>query len=318
MTTAEKYDYEVAFSFLASDEPLATQLNDLLQDRLKTFLYSKRQGEIAGTDGEKSFNTVFSETSRVVVVLYRDGWGQTPWTRIEETAIRNRAYEQGYEFVIFIPLDDPPSVPKWLPRTRLWFDLKRWGTVGAASAIEARAQELGGEPHEETVQERATRLERSLNFSAYRKQFLNSEAGVRAANAEFDTLRVEIEKLTADIKKSASSIAFQVKKFPPRQFVILGFSLGLSVEWVYHSANSLDDAKLNIVLWEGHPPAPGVMHFEQPKKLHTVRFSFDLLPSDHPCWLSGGNDNRPYRTTELASFILKYLMEREDTVRPQK
>jgi hypothetical protein len=90
----EQYDYDVAFSFLAGDESVATQLNDLLQDRLKTFLYSKRQGEIAGTDGEKSFNLVFGEKSRLVVVLYRAGWGETPWTRIEETAIRNRGYDR--------------------------------------------------------------------------------------------------------------------------------------------------------------------------------------------------------------------------------
>src|ERR1039458_4546278 len=93
------YEYDVAFSFLAQDELLATNLNDLLQDRLNTFLYSKRQGELAGTDGEQTFNSVFGEKARVVVVLYRAGWGETPWTRIEETAIRNRAFEHGYDFV---------------------------------------------------------------------------------------------------------------------------------------------------------------------------------------------------------------------------
>jgi hypothetical protein len=46
---SDQYKYEVAFSFLAQDEALATGLNDLLQDRLATFLYSERQKEIAGT-----------------------------------------------------------------------------------------------------------------------------------------------------------------------------------------------------------------------------------------------------------------------------
>ena len=104
-----KYKYDVAFSFLARDEGLATELNDLLQDRVRTFLYSRKQGEIAGKDGEQSFNAVFGKEARLVVVLYRRGWGETPWTRIEETAIRNRAFEYGYDFVKFIPLDEPPS-----------------------------------------------------------------------------------------------------------------------------------------------------------------------------------------------------------------
>jgi hypothetical protein len=187
----QQYKYDVAFSFLAQDEELAIQLNDLLQDSVQTFLYSKKQGEIAGTDGEKSFNRVFGEQSRLVVVLYRGGWGETPWTRIEETSIRNRAYEQGYDFVIFIPLDDPPTIPKWLPKTQLWIGLKRWGVTGAASVIEDRIQKLGGEPHQETVEARAARLERSLKFAEKRKRFLGSEIGVSVANKEFEALQNE-------------------------------------------------------------------------------------------------------------------------------
>jgi hypothetical protein len=60
-----------------------------MQDRYKTFLYSRAQGELVGTDGEKTFNAVFGEQARIVAVLLRPEWGQTPWTRIEETAIRN-------------------------------------------------------------------------------------------------------------------------------------------------------------------------------------------------------------------------------------
>ncbi|MBN2402645.1 MAG: hypothetical protein JXN64_09610 [Spirochaetes bacterium] len=110
----KKYKYDIAFSFLAEDEPLAVVLADLLQNRVNIFLYSKKQSDIAGTDGELTFNKVFAELSRLVVVLYRKGWGESPWTRIEETAIRNRAYNYGYDFVKFIPLDDPPNVPSSL------------------------------------------------------------------------------------------------------------------------------------------------------------------------------------------------------------
>jgi hypothetical protein len=34
------------------------------------------------------FSKVFGEESRVVAILYREQWGQTKWTRIEETAIK--------------------------------------------------------------------------------------------------------------------------------------------------------------------------------------------------------------------------------------
>jgi hypothetical protein len=87
----EEFEYDVAFSFNALDEGVATQLNDLLSPRLKTFIYSERQREIAGTDGQESFSKVYGKTSRLVVVLFRPEWGETPWTRIERDAIKNRS-----------------------------------------------------------------------------------------------------------------------------------------------------------------------------------------------------------------------------------
>jgi len=307
MSDEKKYD--VAFSFLAEDEALATHLNDLLQDRLKTFLYSKQQGEIAGTDGEKTFNLVFGEQSRLVVVLYRAAWGKTPWTRIEETAIRNRAFEHGYDFVKFIPLDDVPGIPKWLPRTQLWIGLKRWGIVGAAGAIEARVQELGGEPREETVAERAARLERALLFEGTRKQFLNSDKGVGAANGEFERLRVLLGQQVTSANHAARSISLMLKT-APRLILVLGLRhLVLSVHWDYQYANTLDGSQLEVTLWNGHPPFPGIMLFENPKKLQTADFAFDLAPNEEPCWVAKDAEHRAYTTDELACYIVKHYMD---------
>ena len=121
----QKFKYDVAFSFLARDESLALQLNDLLQDRLSTFLYSERQKELAGTDGEKVFNAVFGKEARSVVLLYRDGYGKTPWTRIEETAIRDRAFSEGHDFLLIMPLDSQGAVPPYYPKTKIWIGLDR-------------------------------------------------------------------------------------------------------------------------------------------------------------------------------------------------
>jgi hypothetical protein len=60
------FKFDVAFSFLAQDEGLATELSDLLQDRMSIFLYSRRQEDVAGTDGEKTFNAVFGVEARLL------------------------------------------------------------------------------------------------------------------------------------------------------------------------------------------------------------------------------------------------------------
>jgi hypothetical protein len=105
------FQYDIAFSFTKEDEGIATQINDLLQDRYRTFLYSKAQEKLAGTDGEETFNAVFKEQARSVAVLLRPEWGSTPWTRIEQTAIRNSAFDHTYDFATFIVRSGPAVLP---------------------------------------------------------------------------------------------------------------------------------------------------------------------------------------------------------------
>lgn len=306
-----KYKYDVAFSFLARDEPLAIELNDLLQGRLNTFLYSKKQEELAGTDGEKQFNAVFGKEARLVAVLYRAGWGESPWTRIEQTAIRNRAFDEGYDFVKLIPLDDQPDIPKWFPRTNLWIGLSRWGPSGAASVIEARVQELGGEPREESVADKAIRVDRSIKFSEIRKQFLNSYDGVNASNALFEALKQGVQSELAAIAELDTVLQFSFKE-QRRQFAILGRGPALLVFWNYHYANTLDKAQLEATLWRGHPPWPGKMHYEHPQELKKITFTFDMTPSGKHHWISTSRDNRSFSSAELASYIVGYAIEQAD------
>jgi len=306
--TESTYKYDVAFSFLAQDEPLATELNDLLQDRFNTFLYSRRQGELAGTDGEKTFDAVFGEQARIVVVLYRKGWGESPWTRIEETAIRNRAYDHGYDFVKFIPLDDPPSVPKWLPRTQIWLGLKRWGIPATASVIEARIEECGGEPREESVQARAARLERSLAFNDRRERFLGSEEGVRAAEQDFGLFEGEFKTLIEEIKNSGISILFELKTYG-KKIIVLGLNIGFSLSFRRKYINTLTDTELFFSIYDGHPPVPGMMQWDEPKQLCEIIFTFDLTPSEEHIWVSSSREKRQFLTKDLASFLFKRFMD---------
>ncbi len=308
------YQYDVAYSFMAQDEAIAAELDELLRGRISTFLYSKRQENIAGTDGEKSFNAVFSEQARLVVVLYRTGWGGTPWTRIEETAIRNRAYEEGYDFVIFIPLDSPPTVPRWLPRTRLWIGLNRWGVSGAASAIESRIQELGGEPHEESVIDKAARIEAQIKFLETRTKFLRSIEGVAAASALFSQLKDAIKDEIEQVNLASPTFGFTAK-YQAGKFIIIGRGPGLSVQWTYHYANSLQDAFLNVALWNGHPPWSGLSDIGQnhQHELERKQFEFDIKPDGNHCWKSTVTPNPSYSSKELASQLLIYCLEKIET-----
>ncbi len=302
--------YDVAFSFLARDEKLAFEINDLLQDRFCTFIFSKNQEQVAGTDGEKSFNEVFGSKARVVVVLYRKGWGETPWTRIEETAIRGRAYDNGYNFVIFIPLDEDNKVPKWLPKTQLWIGLNRWGVNGAAVIIEARIKEQGGEEHEETIDDRAARLVRSIKFDEKRKAFHDSEAGVNAAKNEFEQLVAELDVLLNGVKDSINSVKMEKQRY---RVVVLGLCPILEIKWESHIINSLDDSSLELTLWNSHPWFSAIYTGENKKRVFSETFMFDLLPSGNYCWVTTGSPKRYFTSPELAKLALQYWMDGVET-----
>src|ERR1700722_8945361 len=81
MTQAKQWD--VAISFASADEPVASKLRDLLQPPHTVFVYSKVQEHLAGKDGVEAFRSAFREQATLVVILYAEPWGQTPWTRVE-------------------------------------------------------------------------------------------------------------------------------------------------------------------------------------------------------------------------------------------
>ena len=170
----------MAFSFLADDERLARDIAALLPPTLSVFVYSERQSETVGTDGMETFSNVFGRDARIVVVLYREGWGATKWTGIEETAIKTRVFDDGADFLTFIHLEKPKPTPLWLPPQRIWLNLDRLGIQGAASVTEEHVRQAGAIVREETAEENAERLRRERAADAERIRFLSSEDGVQA------------------------------------------------------------------------------------------------------------------------------------------
>ncbi len=304
---ADSFAYDVAFSFLTEDEPLALQLNDRLQDRVKTFIYSEQQKVVAGTDGEETFHRVFGKEARIVVVLYRTGWGESRWTRVERTAIRNRGNEHGYGFAVFIPLEAPPKVPPWLPTTQVWVDLNRFGIDAAAAVIDARIRDAGGQVHQETVEEHAHRIERAIRFTKRREQFQWDE-GVKAAQGEINRLKEALES-RAEIVRKATSIQLAVRQTGKSSFYLVGLGRALGIAWNLKAANHLGDAFLLVVLFN-HPPAGrGEFQWESPHRIRSMRFVFDLLPSEVGGWILDDEQRRTFSTDLLAEYLVKNYLE---------
>jgi hypothetical protein len=142
--TPDEPQFDVAISFLASGEPTVREIYSQL-DRvgLKIFFFPRSQEELAGTNGLESMRSPFL-ASRLVVVLFRKPWGETPWTRVEQMAITDRCLERGWESLLFVVLDETATIPKWLPETHVRFNFQTYGMEQALRAIKFRVQQLGG------------------------------------------------------------------------------------------------------------------------------------------------------------------------------
>ena len=206
------YKYEIAFSFLKKDELLANQIKDLLQNGLKPFLYSKSQETEAGTDLEIKFMNVFGKQSRSVVVLFRDKWGTTQWTQIEEKAIRDRAKKEGYDFLLFIILDSSNKIPKYLPKTQIWEGLTQLGINGAVNIIEERVKSLKGDLMEEFSFDVDVKINTDPTFEVERSKFLESVSGLEIAAVELKKLFSELEKAKNKIEGSKEGTSFDYQQ----------------------------------------------------------------------------------------------------------
>src|ERR1700724_1155950 len=98
------FEFDIAISFLSRDLDQALQLRGRLQPQLRVFVYAREQESVAATDGLESFRTVFRERARISVVLFREGWGKTPWTGVEGIGIKDRCFATKYQSLGLVPL----------------------------------------------------------------------------------------------------------------------------------------------------------------------------------------------------------------------
>jgi hypothetical protein len=301
------YEYDVAISFLADDESLAVSLADSLRDRLRVFLFSERQKELAGKDGLEEFTSVFGEKARVVTVLYRQGWGTTRWTRVEETAIKNRAFDRGWEFLVVVSLDTSRA-PAWLPKTKLWLGFDRYGMPGAASVVEARVQETGGQVREENAIERAERLARIEKNRAERDAFLDSPAGVHGAKAQvaeiFELLQAQVDTLA----KLDTPFKVRLIKTDRDACFVTSNRVSLSFGWSCQFSNTLRYSGLYVAEY----PDPYIPpEFRPDTKISgeaTFRFTVDR--SGLPAWSREADPDRTFSSQALVEHYLKRLLDR--------
>ncbi len=307
VTVDRTYEYEVAFSFLQDDEGLAYEINDLIKDRYSTFIYSEHQKELVGKDGTETFRQVFAEKARIVVVLYREGWGTTFWTRVEENAIKHRSLEENADFTIFISLDG--QKPNWLSKTQIWYDFDRFGVKPAVAIIEKRVAEYGGQVREESILDQAARHKRQTKRRKELEEYLLSNQGQIDGLNEVDNVLGIAESNIDEISDHTIGLSFGKSKKDKEYFTSYGRKIGLTFKWVRRYTNSLAESYLQVFIanedfYDSFPGRQGTVY----KKEEYVFYESEARTKG---WVKKKNKSGFQTSNQLVNIWQKNFLERD-------
>jgi hypothetical protein len=269
-TTTFKHD--VAFSFLAQDLSLATKFADALAP-LTSFVFARKQEDLAGTDGQESFRVAFRFDSRMNVILLRAGWGETPWTRVEQTAIQERCLADGWDRLLVVNLDGTKP-PKWLPAVNLYLDLQTFPFDQAVGAIKRQVQQLGGDVKPRSPADIARIKLSAADFDRETKDVFRTPKGIQLADEAVirasDHLLAELRKISDEGKRNwqivggRDTAAYGVVRVQ-----------GCSVLFNWHRyLNDCNDSELNVRVFDSGFETPE----EQRAGKYFVRFGSDERP----------------------------------------
>jgi len=297
MSDSSNTEFDVAISFLAEDEALALELYNELSEVLNVFVYSKQKEELAGSDGVETFRSIFKDRTKLIVILYRKGWGESEWTNVEEQAIKEFGLENKWEGILLVKLDDSEP-PSWLPKTYIYLDYQKFALEEIIGSIKSKALERGSTFEAATAIEKARILQNKNKFLKQRNSYLSSKEGVNSALEEVTRLFDEIDNISKKII-SENDINFEHSRINQLNYVLKGFyhsstegDIGYSVKiiWINKYSNTLSDSKLlldKINLGRS-------IDRDEPRLEETLRYDFELSPTIDVCW-------RDCQTTKIIS-----------------
>lgn len=302
--------YDVAISFLARDERIAGDLNDLLGEGLNVFFFPRKQEELAGTNGLELMREPFL-TARIVVVLYLEPWGNTNWTRVEQAAITDRFLKEGWDWLLFVQLDKESALPVWLPETNVRFALEQYGIEQLAGAVKLRVQQRGGKIEPPNALSHARRVQREAALLADQKAFFRDRRWIEDnIHRQVELLMQRIAALTDEIT-SELEMTFVARAIGQR-CVLRTERVSMNVGWrqtIYNDVS--DDAEIIAAEFNGplYIPAERMMTVFHPTLIKQARFTPTLSLAREVLWDEVGKKISPFSTDALAHHIIALFLD---------
>ncbi len=303
---------DVAISFLAADEKIASAIAAGLGG-LGVFFFPDRQEDLAGTDGLETMREPFLR-SRVNVVLYREKWGKTRWTAVEEVAIKDRCFNGDWVALMLVMLDKDAPPPKWLPQPYVRFNLQDYGIDQLVGAVKARVQENGGTIQRRSAMAEAARVRSEAEYLADRNAMMRD--GQWIGGVVKPAIRAMMEEVCRLAEKANKEHGFEIIYGQNGQSCVLrsGF-VSLGIGWMQPIFNLVcdygsDECFLRVAEFSGGILRPGErgIFFEKPKLIKETRFKVEVSRSRELVWVEGKKKEH-INADQLADRIVQIFFD---------
>jgi hypothetical protein len=305
-------DYDVAISFLAEDLPIAQALVDQLEaSGLKVFFFPHNQEELASTNGMETMRTPFLG-ARVNVVLFKQPWGETPWTRVEDAAISEHCFKGGWSSLMFVQLDKTSKLPKWLPPMHVRFAMEDYGIDQLVGAIKLRVQEQGGTIAPLDAMSEAKRVRREAAYLDQREGLMSSRSWIE------DTVHSALRETMKEIVRlanEANNLGFEIKGSSDKLACVLrsGF-VSIGIGWKQPIFNRVSDygndkCYLRVAEFSGSLALPHerLMMLHEPRLLKEHQFKVDVARDGNLVWVEKGKREH-IAASKLADRIVQIFL----------
>jgi hypothetical protein len=314
---AAEVNYDVAISFLAADENTAGAIADVLEaSGLKVFFFPKKQEDLAGSDGLDSMREPFLK-ARVAVALYREPWGKTKWTRVEESAIKDRCLDIGWESLQFVMLDKQQSHPRWLPNTHIRYNYEDYGLDQLVGAIKREVQKHGGVIAPLNAMDHAKRVKHEADYISDRDRLMRDRNWIEQAIHQ--SLRDIFKNVAELVALANKEHGFQIEigSQDYQTCILRSGHVSLGIGWrqpIFNSVMSDQQGECYLRACEvsGTLPIPGrnEMSWQKPQVIKEHRFKPDVSSSRELEWVLGRERIAPNKLADRIVTIMLDLIGR--------
>ena len=152
----------------------------------------------------------------------------------------------------------------------------------------------------------AKRLHAHTELANARKNFASSPEGIKKSDDAFNGILEAVGSIETTLVDQGNPVDIVSKK-SGFLIVIGAFGWWASITWERY-ANTLDNSRLTIKKWDGHPPYPAVFLLRKPNCVAIDQYTFGLVDTTQAEWIPLDNEELHVSSKQIAMDILHDFM----------